>query len=146
LRERREDIPLLFKHFVIDASEKFGRDVPTISPELLHQISAVPFPGNVRELRAIVFDAVARCDNNLLTPDHFPGLAVMPDGRCSSIHSLARNADTLIAMFGRFPTIQEMEEFMIDEAIKLTSGNQTAASVMLDISRPTLNKRLHRKD
>jgi len=146
LRERREDIPLLFKHFVIDASEKFGRDVPTISPELLHQISAVPFPGNVRELRAIVFDAVARCDNNLLTPDHFPGLAVMPDGRCSSIHSLERNADALIAMFGRFPTIQEMEEFMIDEAIKLTSGNQTAASVMLDISRPTLNKRLHRKD
>jgi DNA-binding protein Fis len=52
----------------------------------------------------------------------------------------------LISMFGHFPSIHEMEEFMITEALKLSGNNQTGAAALLDISRPTLNKRLHRRE
>ncbi|AKJ67305.1 Fis family transcriptional regulator [Pandoraea thiooxydans] len=51
LRERREDIPILFEHFVLQAAVAYGRPVPTLSPTLMHDLMSRPWPGNVRELR-----------------------------------------------------------------------------------------------
>lgn len=51
LRERREDIPMLFEHFVLLAAKRHDRPVPAIPPELLRDLMAQPWPGNVRELR-----------------------------------------------------------------------------------------------
>ena len=53
LRERREDIPLLFEHFVLDAAGRYQCDAPLVPYELLHQLMAHNWPGNVRELRNI---------------------------------------------------------------------------------------------
>ncbi|WEX74398.1 sigma-54 dependent transcriptional regulator [Sinorhizobium numidicum] len=50
LRERRGDIPLLFSHFLARASERFGREVPTISATVRDHLMSHPWPGNVREL------------------------------------------------------------------------------------------------
>lgn len=51
LRERIEDIPLLFDLFVAQASTCFGRPAPEIKAALLHQLMAAQWPGNIRELR-----------------------------------------------------------------------------------------------
>lgn len=51
LRERREDIPMLFEHFVLLAAKRHDRPVPLIPPELLRDLMAQSWPGNVRELR-----------------------------------------------------------------------------------------------
>jgi two-component system C4-dicarboxylate transport response regulator DctD len=51
LRDRREDIPLLFEHFASQASVRYGRDVPTVGREQMNQLMAHDWPGNVRELR-----------------------------------------------------------------------------------------------
>ncbi|MBY4675592.1 sigma-54-dependent transcriptional regulator [Marinobacterium arenosum] len=51
LRERRDDIPLLFQHFALIASNQYGREVPPLSAERLHSLMAHGWPGNVRELR-----------------------------------------------------------------------------------------------
>jgi two-component system C4-dicarboxylate transport response regulator DctD len=51
LRERREDIPLLFEHFLGQAAEKYQRPVPVVEPEEVHRLMAHDWPGNVRELR-----------------------------------------------------------------------------------------------
>ncbi|MFZ2853822.1 MAG: sigma-54 dependent transcriptional regulator [Rhodocyclaceae bacterium] len=51
LRERREDIPMLFEHFVLLAAQRHDRPVPLMPPELLRDLMAQPWPGNVRELR-----------------------------------------------------------------------------------------------
>ncbi|MBY3274331.1 sigma-54-dependent transcriptional regulator [Rhizobium laguerreae] len=50
LRERRDDIPLLFSHFVARAAERFRRDVPPLSPDVRQHLASHPWPGNVREL------------------------------------------------------------------------------------------------
>ncbi|EJC80453.1 response regulator with CheY-like receiver, AAA-type ATPase, and DNA-binding domains [Rhizobium leguminosarum bv. trifolii WSM2297] len=50
LRERREDIPLLFSHFAARAAERFRRDVPELSPEVRRHFASHAWPGNVREL------------------------------------------------------------------------------------------------
>lgn len=51
LRERREDIPMLFEHFVLLAAKRHDRPVPLIPPELLRDLMAQSWPGNVQELR-----------------------------------------------------------------------------------------------
>jgi two-component system response regulator HydG len=146
LRERTEDVPLLFNHFLHQASQAFSRDKPAVAPDILLRLTASHFPGNVRELRAMVFDAVARCQNGHLSPELFPALKNGPQPSGTVTLSPSRDAGMLISMFGRFPSIHEMEKFMIAEALKLSGNNQTGAAALLDISRPTLNKRLHRRE
>ncbi len=51
LRERREDIPLLFQHFALIASSQYGREIPQLSAERMHSLMVHDWPGNVRELR-----------------------------------------------------------------------------------------------
>lgn len=51
LRERREDIPLLFQHFALVASSQYGREMPALSAERMHSLMLHDWPGNVRELR-----------------------------------------------------------------------------------------------
>jgi len=51
LRERREDIPLLFQHFVLIAASQYGREIPQLSAERMHSLLTHDWPGNVRELR-----------------------------------------------------------------------------------------------
>jgi DNA-binding NtrC family response regulator len=60
LRERTGDLPALIHHFLREASHDLDRKPPVVPEKLYRMLSAYSFPGNVRELRAMVFDAVAR--------------------------------------------------------------------------------------
>lgn len=60
LRERKEDIPLLLEHFVADAATTLGRGVPRVPDAVIRILSQYDFPGNVRELQGLSFDAVSR--------------------------------------------------------------------------------------
>jgi two-component system C4-dicarboxylate transport response regulator DctD len=53
LRERREDIPLLFEHFVLGAAARYQREAPQVPGSLMQSLMAHNWPGNVRELRNI---------------------------------------------------------------------------------------------
>ncbi len=53
LRERREDIPVLFEHFVLQAATRYNRAAPVVSTAQMHKLMAHAWPGNVRELRNI---------------------------------------------------------------------------------------------
>lgn len=53
LRERRDDVPLLFQHFALIASAQYQREVPALSPERVHSLMSYDWPGNVRELRNV---------------------------------------------------------------------------------------------
>jgi len=97
----------------------------------------------VRELEAIVFDALTRLDSDVLPADTFRsaiGGAVPEDPAPAGKSHLAN--DPLSTIFGYFPTLDEVEEYMIREAMKLSKGNQGAAAGMLGIGRQTLNKKL----
>jgi DNA-binding NtrC family response regulator len=146
LRERSDDIPILLNHFIEEAALAFSCERPHIAPELIASLRSCHFAGNVRELRAQVFDAVARANGGTLTRNCFPSLDAAACCALPTTVTIPSGGDIscLIEMFGRFPSISEMEELLITEALKITDGNQSAAAALLDISRPTLNKRLHR--
>ncbi|MFA7403064.1 MAG: sigma-54 dependent transcriptional regulator [Pelobacteraceae bacterium] len=144
LRERREDIPTLLDHFLIKASRTLNKVRPTPSREVVALLSTYNYEGNVRELFAMVSDAVARHSSGLLTLDCFAGLAAN-DGKMPNTEFLVPNNaldDALYAYFGRFPTIKEMEEYLTSSAMSLTNGNQRSAALLLGMARQTLSKRL----
>lgn len=144
LRERREDIPLLLDHFLGEAARSFAKQKPVPSFEVPAILSTCHFEGNVRELRAMVFDAVARHTSGMLTLDSFVGL-VREDALPAESSSPSPNKDideAIYAFFGRFPTMKEVEEYLISAAMKLTNGNQRSAAQLLGIARQTLSKRL----
>jgi DNA-binding NtrC family response regulator len=147
LRERMDDISLLLDHFLSVAAAAMNKKKPTPPPELATLLSIHHFPGNVRELEALVFDAVARHTSGILSMESFR--AVIGDERPAvrvATHQSPTEENPLTAIFGHFPTINEVEEYMIAEAMKLAKGNQGIAGNLLGMGRQTLNKRLKAKN
>lgn len=144
LRERREDIPVLLDHFLEQAAASLGKPKPVPSREVVALLSTYHYEGNVRELNAMVFDAVARYTTGLLTLDCFAGLSDGEGGLANkSLLVPSKDVDdALYGFFGRFPTIKEMEDYLTSSAMNLTNGNQRSAALLLGIARQTLSKRL----
>lgn len=145
LRERAEDIPLLFEHFLEEAANSLKKKKPSAPPELYTLLSAYHFPGNVRELRAMVFDSMAKHVAGLLSLDGFKEIIGLTNSFPME-DSMPANKDSglLSRFFGHLPTLKEIEEYLIREALRLSKGNQGIAATLLGISRQALNKRLVR--
>jgi DNA-binding NtrC family response regulator len=147
LRERLDDIPLLLDHFIKLAARSMWRNIPSYPQELITLLSTYEFPGNVRELQAMIFDMVARNSSRKLSMEGFKAiikreredLPISPDMMISGELN-AVNGITFI----RFPTLKEAEMELINRALELAKGNQGVAASLLGISRQALNNRLRR--
>ena len=143
LRERLEDIPLLLDHLLGTAAKNLGRKKPTPPPELAVMLGLYSFPGNVRELEALAFDAVARHTTGVMSMESFRTEVtddqIVNQTRSDMSLDLSK---ALVDYFGHFPTISEVEEYMIGEAMKMAKGNQGIAAQKIGMGRQTLNKRL----
>lgn len=135
LRERREDLPVLVDCFLDEAAQYFMKSRPTPPPELLSLLGTYSFPGNILELREMVFDAVQAHSFGVLSLDIFR----------SRISETAQDeASAALVQFtgSRLPTLSEVQEILIQEASRRASGNQGLMADMLGISRTAINKRL----
>jgi DNA-binding NtrC family response regulator len=142
LRARREDINILLSHFIQEAAGALGKKTPEPSLELLTQLENYHFPGNVRELRAMVFDAVARhSSGKVLAAKSFRKLIKAQQTTGSKEQG---GTETAVSSAERFLTLKEAEQMHIEEALRRASGNQGIAATLLGISRPALNRRLAR--
>lgn len=143
LRERREDIPVLLDFFVEEAARHFGRSIPAVSPELLPAFAGYDFPGNIRELKARINDAVARHEDGMLSLEDFSGISAMLKQHSPAPMSAATSATAgIYSLFGRLPTFREIENHLIVEALKLSEGNYAVAASILGVTRQTISKRL----
>jgi DNA-binding NtrC family response regulator len=143
LRERREDIVLLALHFIRAAAESLGKEPPDIMPDAKLALQSCTFPGNVRELQNRISNAVARNSSGVLTQEDFPDLKGRSSHGTGGVIRLSGSRSfTLHAAFETFPTIGEMEQLLVQEALKISDGSKSQAAELLGISRPTLNKKL----
>lgn len=142
LRERLDDVPLLVDHFLGKAAGVLGRRKPTPPRELLDLLGAYHYPGNVRELEALVFDAVSKHTAGVLSLEVFRA-HVQKRAKCGG--PAAPRPEETIVFPATFPSLQDVRRVQVAEALRRANGNQAIAAEMLGISRTALNKWLKRR-
>ena len=154
LRERPEDIPLLIDLFLEQAAAETGKQKPTPPNELYVHLKLYDYPGNVRELQGLVYDAVVRHKSGVLSLEHFDQVIVgsvadlerAATNRPPDDATAAREDGGIFSQFGRLPSLKASVDDLIREALQRAEGNQTTAAKLIGMTRSALNKRLNRPD
>ena len=144
LRERREDIPVLARHFVQQTARAMGRPEPEISAAVEEILRQFAFPGNVRELQSMMADAVSRTRGSQLPvsvlQEYIDRHA--SEGGQADVPMDVPEQTGRFSWTGPFPRLDEVEEFLVAEALRRSGNNQTAAARLLGVSQSTLSRRL----
>ena len=143
LRKRLNDLNLLLDHFLTTAAQRLTKKKPTAPKELAELLSTYSFPGNVRELEAMVTDAVSRHTSRMLSLKPFKEYL---DHR--SEHTLpsvsapqaVASAKTVFLFGPRLPPYKEIKRLLVEEALRRSNGNQTRAAELLDTSRQVISQ------
>ena len=147
LRERKKDIAILISHFLDKASIALNKKRPKSPKELYTSLTNYSFPGNVRELEGIIFDAVSRHSSGILSIESIRKKTIGTEEELKSENNsktALNNFDESIIFTAQFPTFKDAELLMIKEALKRSDNNQTIAAQLLGITRRALNNRIQR--
>jgi DNA-binding NtrC family response regulator len=145
LRERMDDIPLLVDHFLEATARTLQKTKPPMPGELCTLLGTYSFPGNVRELEAMVFDAVSTHKSGTLSLDVFRSRIAKERRDQTELTQLAAKPNDAIIFPRRLPSIREAAEMLVAEAMSRAKGNQSVAAGLLGISQQALSKRLKQK-
>ena len=140
LKERLEDIEPLTRHFIKNAASRMDKEEPTYPSQLLALLKNYSFPGNVRELESIIDDAVSSAETNQLSLEPIKKRTGISEPAINEIESGVEAG--ALEFPEQMPTIAQVENIMIEEALKRFDGNQTLAAEILGISRHTLIRRI----
>ncbi len=130
LSRRKDDIPLLARHFLAKYASRMQKPVTRISDEVLARLMDYPFPGNVRELENLIERGTAMAQGDVIEVTHLPEAFQKAGGY--SLRTIA----------GRLPTLEEQERTYISRVLEEVKGNQTAAAQILGINRASLWRKL----
>ena len=131
LRERKEDIPLLARHFADLQCKQNGLPKVDFTPEAMEYLKGLPYPGNIRELKNLVERTLLVCGKETLDVSDF---------KAQNIHST--EPATLKNIGGL--TLEEMERQRILQALEQYGNNLSQVAAALGLSRPALYRRLEK--
>ncbi len=126
LRERKEDIPILSRHFLARSSGKEGKAIPKISPDAMPSLIDCQWPGNVRQLENALSYAVILCQEEEINIRHLPPFLKDTAGDSAGV------------------SLSDMERKIILRALEETSWNKHEAARRLQVSRSTLYSKIRR--
>jgi DNA-binding NtrC family response regulator len=133
LRERREDIPLIARALVAKINQELHKNVRYISAEAMALLQRYSFPGNVRELENALTRAIVLAKSDVIEPDLLP---IEPrKGGPVSRAPVEPGDEALLPL-------REVERRHVERVLHATSWNKRRACSILDISRPTLDRKL----
>jgi len=143
LRERAGDVPALARYFLARIGEQPGLRPLGITDGALQLLAAFDWPGNVRQLQAVLFRAAVFCDGNALTADDVPQLSLMSGEMDAAASPMSEGAGVqLYAADGNLRPLEEIEADVIRLAIGHYRGRMTEVARRLGIGRSTLYRKL----
>lgn len=135
LRERKEDIPILFDYYVKHISTRLGKKINQVDPTIVKAMMGYNFPGNIREMRNMIERAIILSEGGRLTMKNFSGLIAPPD----------LGSTTGIIGEDIFD-LDLIEKIVIMKALERTGYKKTEAAQLLNITRQALDRRLEKYD
>jgi DNA-binding NtrC family response regulator len=146
LQERLDDLPLLVDHFLTEAAKSLAKKKPTVPPELYSLLATYHFPGNIRELRSMVFKAVSLHIAKVLSLDSFR--THIRDNRGAKAQKTVTAAPSSYPTWlldppaDSFPTLKQAQKMLIRMAMNRAGNSQSVAAHLLGITPQALSKRL----
>lgn len=134
LKERKQDIPLLVKHFLKKHAAENNRETPSVSKEIMHILMEYAWPGNVRELENVLERAVVLAEGTTIQPEN------LPENLRAAPYRAGGNTDT--AEISTPSSLEEIEKRHIQDILYATRGNQSEAARILGIDRRTLYRKI----
>jgi len=141
LRDRREDISVLVRHFLQKICHEMRRPVMNISPAAMRALEAYNWPGNVREIENVVERIVALTDGNMIHPSDLPeGIGKVAIDGHQDLYAPRVTSDGVDMP----QVISGIEKRLISEALEMGKGVKARAARMLGINRTTLVEKMKR--
>ncbi len=135
LRERPEDIPLLAEHFLRVYAAKNNRKLEGFTLEAMRRLESYAWPGNVRQLENVIERTVVLARDRRIDADDLP----------AEIGGVKRPPrDAILDLVG--VPLDEIEQRLLDETLRITGGNKTQAAKLLGIDVRTVARKLERRD
>lgn len=145
LRERREDIPILAKHFLKRFSNELNSNVKNITDDAIDILKSHEWKGNVRELENIIKRAIVISSSDSIISEHLPfnaDLRLKAAAKSNTDFILAKVQDTIGKGNLYNEIIGEVEKELLGVILKKTEWNQLKAAEILGINRNTLSRKI----
>jgi len=140
LIDRREDIPLLIEHFIRTFAKRHDKQVRGMSTAARRRLMALPWPGNVRQLRNVVESMVVVDFDGTLDLDDLPDELAEPGDAVAEATPIVPSGGSLSSLVGK--SMEEVEVAFIAETLKATGGNREEAWRLLGIGERTLYRKI----
>ncbi len=137
LRERKEDIPLLVKHFLDIYSQENNKEIENVTPDVMEILIGYDWPGNIRELENLIERAVVLTKSKLITRDNLPPFLV--SGPDKGLALTPANQDLNLK-----ENLKAIQKKAILRALKQSNGIQKKAASLLGVKATTLNEMIKR--
>ncbi|MCK4981590.1 MAG: sigma-54-dependent Fis family transcriptional regulator [Victivallaceae bacterium] len=142
LRDRSDDIVLLLDSFIAAAAKELKKKIPKYPDELITLLKSYCFPGNIRELAAMVYDAVSSHQSKTLSTKVFFAHIKRNSINNTGFHGENVDLETCLADLVVLPGFKELDIALIQEAMNRAAGNQSVAAGMLGVTPQALSSRL----
>ncbi|MBN9423754.1 MAG: sigma 54-interacting transcriptional regulator, partial [Candidatus Accumulibacter sp.] len=149
LRERREDIPILARHFLQKSAQELGVEAKRFSDAALRYLSALDFPGNVRQLENLCHWLTVMAPGQLVEladlPPELRESAAPPPAVSDWESALAAEVDRMLASDAgqvHEKLAQAFERVLISRALAHSNGRRIEASLALGIGRNTITRKI----
>lgn len=144
LRERREDIIPLSKHFLKRFSLKMGKSPITLSREVEKQLLMHKWDGNIRELQNVIERAVILCKGSAILPEHLPTSISKDSCSTDNIKSQAAVNPVQFDIPPHGLSLDDLEKQLVTQALEKSKNNKTKAAKLLGLTRGTFRYRLQK--